>query len=183
MGGPLVAGGGEGVLVLAGYAVLLREVFSCHAHAATRAVVGEGFAQSIDEFIVAHPNAEAGLARDVGGLAHILCAARQADFRLTELYGLGCGDHGLKPRAAEPIQGQGWSLYRDTRIEGDVTGQVRSAFVGLYNVAITTLSTLLASIPERSNAPLATATPSSWAVASFRPPPKDPKAVRAPSTM
>src|SRR5215210_937610 len=48
---------------------------------------------------------------------------------------------------------------------------------------ITTLSTFAGSRPDRSNAPLAAATPKPCAETSFKPPPNAPNAVRAPSMM
>lgn len=116
--GLLLRSGGEGVLLLAGQAVLLRQVLGGDAHV----VVVEGVPQAVldhavDQLRMAHAQAGAGAGHDVGRQAHVLLAAGDDHLGVAAADRLGAQVQGLEAGAADLVQGHGRHADRQAGLD------------------------------------------------------------------
>src|SRR3712207_127789 len=129
LGGPLVATHGVGVGLLAGYAVLLRDVLRRHAHV----VVVEDVPQAIiDQVIVdvglRHPHAVAvaGLVQQKRRPVHVLYAAGHHHISVAQRDLLRRRDYGLQARAAHPVQRHARRGHRQPSFHADLASGIHA---------------------------------------------------------
>ena len=97
--------------------------------------VGERADHGVHGHRVLHPLAPAQIGKPVRGAAHRLGAAGHSRVGVTEHDGLGGGDDGLQPAAAEPVHGQRGRADRQAAVDGGHPPQVHVPGLGVDHVA------------------------------------------------
>mmetsp|Transcript_22059 Transcript_22059/g.43386 ORF Transcript_22059/g.43386 Transcript_22059/m.43386 type:complete len:433 (-) Transcript_22059:141-1439(-) len=133
--GAVLASGGEGVLVLTGDAVLLRDVLGGDAHV----VIVHGAGETISDHGVlkrpgAHTLAVAAVGENVRALAHVLHTTGNNDISKAELHRLGGKHDGLETTATDLVDGHRGHGDTETGGESGLASRVL-ANAGLENVA------------------------------------------------
>ena len=123
--GLLLRSGGELVLLLAGDAPDVVDVLSGGAHvivvvSVPQAVLDHG----VDQLLVTHAGAPAGIHGNEGSGAHVLGAAADHDVGVTGQDGAGALDDGLHAGTADHAHGIGGNGIGDAGLDGDLPGHV-----------------------------------------------------------
>ena len=126
---------GEGILLLAGDAVLFGQVLGGDAHVADAEGVGEDGDHGIDRRGVAHAGAGTQRRQQVGGLGHDLDAAADTIVGIAQHDVLGGGDDALEARGAEARHLHGDRLHGQPGLDGGDAGDVGVARIRGHGVA------------------------------------------------
>ena len=123
--GLLLGGSAEGVKLLAGDAPNIADVLGGGAHVVVveripQAVLDHG----VDELLVAHAGAPAGVGRGIGSGAHVLGTAADDDVGVAGEDGAAGLDDGLHAGAADHADGVGGNGVGQARAHADLTGDV-----------------------------------------------------------
>ena len=123
--GLLLGGSAEGVKLLAGDAPNVADVLGGGAHVVVieripQAVLDHG----VDELLVAHAGAPAGVGRGIGSGAHVLGTAADDDVGVAGEDGAAGLDDGLHAGAADHADGVGGNGVGQARAHADLTGDV-----------------------------------------------------------
>ena len=123
--GLLLGSGGESVLLLAGDAPDVVDILGSGAHvivviSVPQAVLDHG----VDQLLVAHTSAPAGVGSGIGSGAHVLGTTADHDVTVTGQNGAGALDNGLHAGAAHHTHGISGNGIRNAGLDGNLTGNV-----------------------------------------------------------
>jgi hypothetical protein len=134
-GGAVVALGGQRVLVGAGNAEVVGDVFGGDAHVAVVERVGQRADHGVDGLAVLHPLAPAQAGQPVLAAAHRLGPAGHGGVAVAEGDRLRGGHDRLQPAAAQPVQRERRCFDRQAAVDRRDPGQVHVPDLGVDHVA------------------------------------------------
>ena len=166
------------ILRLAGDLIFLDQVLGMPAGMHVGECVIEAVAQhAVVELAVAHAVAPTGAAMRYGAWSMLSMPPAAATVDIAEQNILRGRDDGLRPRATDPVDGQGRRGHRQSGMDARLTRRIHFS-PACTTLPMTTVSTWSGRMPARATAPPIATAPRAGAGTSLRPPPKVPIAVR-----